>query len=60
MNVNAGVGCNSLAPPLPPVPIHPRIVTKPRIAMPAVIDAGTDVGIRDTADQYKLQAEQDK
>jgi len=60
MNVNAGVRFNPRATTMPPVPIHPGIVMKPRIAMPAVIDTGADVGIRDTADQPKLQAEQDK
>jgi hypothetical protein len=42
------------------MPIHPWIITKPRIAMPAVIDASADVGIRDTTDQPKLKAEQNK
>jgi hypothetical protein len=59
MNVDSNAGVNPLA-TMPPVPIHPGIITKPRIAMSAVIDARADVGIRDTADQPKLQAEQDE
>ena len=58
MNVNAGVRFNPRATTMPPVPIHPGIVMKPRIAMPAVINAGANIGICDTTDQAELQTEQ--
>jgi hypothetical protein len=60
VNVNADIGLNPLAATVPPVPVHPRIITKPRIAMSAVINARANVGICDTTDQPELQAEQDE
>jgi hypothetical protein len=59
MNVDSAAAL-ALRSTIPPVPIHPWIITKPRIAMPAVINPGADVRIRDATDQPELKAEQDE